>query len=406
MAGGTVAVASRPPPSSDGTKGGVATVRYMRVLVITDGEPWSKAHIVRSLVEQGHHVETFVTGPAVGDFYGRSRQLERLARNQGLLDHARRMIEGGGLDLMFCYVYDDFLTVEYARRLEALGVPIVNYNVDMTNQWYRQIRTAPYFRLVLCAQRVNMENLVRYGARVLYFPMAARTPLPSEETEFAPAAPVTFVGTPMDYRIRVLSEIERAGILLAVYGRLWTKQQVSRPERSVQKTASDIYHYGWARLRSEGAAGLLRSLAERVASAPGPKPGLPALSRSVQSGPVPEAALADVFRRSKVNIGITRMIGDDPNRPGINQVKLRDFEVPGAGGFHLVEESKDHAGLFDIGREIETWRTPAELIDKIRYYLANDTARAAIAEAGRRRVLAEHTWAHRFEFLFRQLGLA
>ena len=376
----------------------------MRVLVVTDGEPWSKAHIVRSLIEQGHRVETFVTGPAVGGFYGRSRQLERIAKNQDLLDHARRLIEGEGLDLIFCYVYDDFLTIEYARRLEALGLPLVNYNVDMINQWYRQTRTAPYFSLMLCAQRANMDGLVRYGARVLYFPMAAREPLASGETEFVPAAPVTFVGTPMDYRIRVLSEVERAGIPLAVYGRLWAEQRVSRPVRSLEKTFSDIYHYGWARLRTEGGAGLFRSLAERVVLAPASERST--LSRSAQHGSVPEAALADLIRRSKVNIGITRMIGEDPNRPGINQVKLRDFEVPAAGGFHLVEESEDHAGLFEIGLEIETWRTPAELIDKIRYYLANESARSAIAEAGRRRVLTEHTWAHRFDFLFRQLGLA
>ena len=42
------------------------------------------------------------------------------------------MLHNGGLDLIFCYVYDDFLLPEYAKLLEQLDVPMVNYNVDMT----------------------------------------------------------------------------------------------------------------------------------------------------------------------------------------------------------------------------------------------------------------------------------
>ena len=374
----------------------------MRILAVTDAERWFSFHLVGSLIDAGHEVETFITGPGAGEFYGRSRQVERIAKNQVLLEHARRMIADGGLDLIVCYVYDDFLTRTYARKLEALSIPMVNYNVDMVNQWYRQTNIAPYFTLMLCAQRANMDNMRKYGARVLYFPMAARPPVVARETDFSPAEDVTFVGTPMDYRIRVLSEVSRAGIPLAVYGQLWNERKVSRPVYKFEKTVSDLYHYGWARFRGEGQARLLQLMRNRLA----PDSGQPSLDPSLIHGRVPDAALDDLFRRSKINIGITRMIGENPNKLGVNQVKLRDFEVTLAGGFHLVEESEDHAELFAVGAEIETWRNPAELIDKSRFYLANESRRTCIADAGRRRALSEHTWKHRFDLLFRTLGLA
>ena len=70
-----------------------------------------------------------------------------------------------------------FFCPKSPHALRALDVPMLNYNVDMTNQWYRQIRTARYFTGMLCAQRVHMSDLARYGAPVYYFPMAARAPV-------------------------------------------------------------------------------------------------------------------------------------------------------------------------------------------------------------------------------------
>ena len=112
-----------------------------------------------------------------------------------------------------------------------------------------------------------------------------------------------------------------------------------------------------------------------------------------------------MFRDSKINIGFTRMIGDDAHRPGITQIKLRDFEVPASGGFYLVEYVPEYADFFVPGKEVETWRTVNELIDKIRYYLTHEGERAAIAAAGQRRACRDHLWMHRFSDLFAKLGL-
>ncbi len=377
----------------------------MNILCVIESGSWAETHLAGSLRALGHGVTVFRYGPAVGEFYGRARAPERAAKNRALLAQAEALRSGAGLDLVFCYVYDDFLDVDTARALAGLRVPLVNYNVDMLTQWYRQTRTAPYFSLMLCAQRANMDRLARYNPRVLHFPMAGiAPPAPAPaEAAFEPAAPVTFVGTPMPYRTRVLQRLHRAGIPLAVYGKYWQEQRQASAPATREKVLHDVRHYLAPKWRAEGAAGLLAAAGRRVARS-GDRAADP-LPAALCKGFVPDAALASLFARSAVNLGFTRMTGDDPDRPGATQVKLRDFEVPLAGGFYLVERVAEYEAFFRPGVEVETWASVDELVAKIRHYLDHDEERRRIAEAGRRRATADHTWARRFALLFRTLGL-
>ena len=380
----------------------------MRVLAVTDAERWFNYHIVGSLSDLGHEVHSFVYGAGAGDFYGWARRSERFAKNQELVDLATRLKSDGGLDLIFCFVYDDFLSVEHARRLAELGVPMVNFNVDMTNQWYRQILTGQYFTYVLCAQRINMDSMTKHGLRTVYFPMAARPkPVDNENFDFLASAPVTFVGSPMPYRIKVLVALAQAGVPLAVYGAHWQQNRHVEPERSIARTLSDIYHYLGPRLRAEGPGGLVEAAKERFQTKRNGEIGNAnaSLPDAIKGGAVPDSALDLLFHRSSINLGFTRMVGSELGVKGKNQVKLRDFEVPLAGGFYLVEEAPDHAELYHIGKEVETWRTLGELIEKIQYYLEHETERTRIASAGQQRALRDHTWPRRFEMLFNKLGI-
>ncbi len=63
----------------------------------------------------------------------------------------------------------------------------------------------------------------------------------------------------------------------------------------------------------------------------------------------------------------------------------RTFEIPATGAFMLAERNPDHLALFVEAKEVELFASDEELKDKIRFYLANDGARARIAAAGRER---------------------
>jgi spore maturation protein CgeB len=87
------------------------------------------------------------------------------------------------------------------------------------------------------------------------------------------------------------------------------------------------------------------------------------------------------------------------------QIKGRVFEVTGCKSFLLTEPAEDLENYFEIGKEIEVYHSIPEMVEKIRYYLEHEKEREKIAEAGYKRVMREHTWKHRFDEIFKKVGL-
>lgn len=86
--------------------------------------------------------------------------------------------------------------------------------------------------------------------------------------------------------------------------------------------------------------------------------------------------------------------------PGeIDGINCRAFEIPALFGFQLISHRNCISELFEIGKEIETYKSYDELIDKLQYYLKNDTARNAIKQAGYNRVHSQHTYTNRLQIL-------
>jgi spore maturation protein CgeB len=88
------------------------------------------------------------------------------------------------------------------------------------------------------------------------------------------------------------------------------------------------------------------------------------------------------------------------------QIKGRNFEVPGTGGFLLTQHAAHLEDYYEPGREVVSFHSTAEMIEKVRYYLTHDAERTAIAETGYRRTLRDHTYQQRFQDIFAQIGLA
>ncbi|MCK4788756.1 MAG: glycosyltransferase [Desulfobacteraceae bacterium] len=77
----------------------------------------------------------------------------------------------------------------------------------------------------------------------------------------------------------------------------------------------------------------------------------------------------------------------------------RLYEATGMGAL-LVTEMKDNLGeLFEPDKEVVTYSSADEAVEKIQYYLNHESARTTIAKAGQERTLREHTYYHRMQEL-------
>ena len=111
----------------------------------------------------------------------------------------------------------------------------------------------------------------------------------------------------------------------------------------------------------------------------------------------------DLFKAysiSKIGLNLTVNDNDIDKKP---QMKLRIFEIPASKTFLLTEYIDDLENYFEIGKEIETFKTIEEAKDKIDFYLKNDSARENITNAGYQRFLRDHTSRIRLNNIINQI---
>lgn len=122
---------------------------------------------------------------------------------------------------------------------------------------------------------------------------------------------------------------------------------------------------------------------------------------AVVHGPVPRTKLPGVFSCSKVNVNLHR----EPAYRYAPAANFRTFEIPGAGGFELVEYMRGLEELFVLGKELVAVHDSREAQELTEYYADNEDERLRIAESGFDRVTKDHMLSVRMDKLMRRTGI-
>jgi len=130
------------------------------------------------------------------------------------------------------------------------------------------------------------------------------------------------------------------------------------------------------------------------------------LKRFVSNELVYAADAAKYYTGAKINLNIHRAPDAAAHFQG-NERSIeafspnnRTFEIAACGGFQLVDNTRpDLNKYFEVGREIDTFSTPEELIKKIDLYLGSEEKRKEMAHRAKQRCLEQHTFRHRLEFI-------
>ncbi len=104
-----------------------------------------------------------------------------------------------------------------------------------------------------------------------------------------------------------------------------------------------------------------------------------------------------IYNQGKINLNLHSSTFHEWINPNGDFVNPRTFEIAACGGFQLTDERSELHSLFEVGKEIITFKTLDELKTQIRYYLDHDEERKSIADRARKRVLQEHTFEHRLK---------
>lgn len=99
--------------------------------------------------------------------------------------------------------------------------------------------------------------------------------------------------------------------------------------------------------------------------------------------PLPFEEYVPLYQRTKIGINVH-------NRGDYTVGGYRLFDLPANGVMQISDGGLYLDSFFEVGKEIESYINADELIDKIKYYLANDKERERIAINGYRRVEQEY----------------
>lgn len=189
---------------------------------------------------------------------------------------------------------------------------------------------------------------------------------------------VTFIGQAYGDRKRIIKEILNAGIAVETRGKGWNAGRVSQ-EEMIQIFNGSSINLNLANASVKFSSGWLTPI-DRFAL----------YNRLTRQG----------WRKLRSSFGPNGLASHP-----IQQIKGRTFEVPGCGGFLLTDYVKGIEDFYQPGQEIECYNSTPDLITKIKYYLKNTDLRQKIALKGYQKTLERHTYVHRFNQIFRQIGL-
>lgn len=339
-------------------------------------------------------------------------QLEVRARiTQDIIDEVTRAHKEKPVDVVLSYFYNSHFDPTGFDVIHKLGIRTINFYCNNVYQ----------FDLVSdIARRVQFSWHPEKNARALYLKVGANpvwVQMGADPAVYHPSPGITrlpkacFVGQRYCDRDRWLASLARHGIPFDIYGSGWNSEELP-----VQRNGS-------VRHRDASKAGSLQSYFDLAKKGLAKNGWLNGSARVLQQGfyttqtrrlrsvltPYAKGQARDVsetFSKYEVVLNFSNVWAD--GRSGsrlIPHVRLRDFEAPMSRACYLTGHTEEIAEFYELEKEIITYRSREEFVDKTRYYLNNPEDAERVREAGYQRALRDHTWTNRFKELFAAVGL-
>lgn len=128
--------------------------------------------------------------------------------------------------------------------------------------------------------------------------------------------------------------------------------------------------------------------------------GEPLLERHVQmkGARISSEDCVKIYNATRINLNLHSSVDARELVSGGDFVNPRTFELAACGAFQLVDRRTLMGDLF-ADDELVTFGSMEELLDNIQIYLGDESARVAVAEKAKARVLRDHTYTARMRTL-------
>jgi hypothetical protein len=314
------------------------------------------------------------------------RQAQRRWERGSIVDEINRSVLRSASEFQPELVWaekQEFLRAETIGKLQKSGAKVVHFTPD------------PYFSLGWKRTRLMDEAMRAFDALVycksyerqqfhaldrplVFMPLGycdeVHRPLLSADARWNCA--VGFLGGWEPRRERFLHAITATGVEVKIWGRYWDFLRDGKwtPRRHIilrQLAGREPFHFHSDEL----------------------------LSRAHQGGEVYADDYARALTGCRIGLGFVRNVCPD-------QHTTRTFEIPACGSLLLADRTQEHQEFFDEGSEAEFFGSCEELLEKVKFYSSNESARRSVAERGYKRCTeGGYAYVYRLSSALRELRL-
>ena len=364
-----------------------------------------REYFVRGLEEAGHEtIEIPGVDWAEGLTYSAGSELEtwRELTWQKTVNFIRDESAHRPIDLFLSYLFPNQVDVSAIKEIQRRGIPCVNFFCDAVRE-FREVPSefAPFALHWLPDAEAE---LIYRNAGLPYFQSAYPCwvsaefrNVPQVETE-----PPTFIGRTDVLRREMFGRAIEVGADIVLRGPGWLTEAAwlessGHSQRSItRKIANQL-----ALIRTHGIASLVVKLENRLWPI-----RIPAIPESNVRSSVNNTEYVRITREAMVTVGINRVpTWKTPNRRPLYFTRLRDIEAPMLGACYLTEWTESVSKLYEVGVEVEVYRTPEELSEKIKELKQDPLRRRNMRERAQRRALNDHCMARSVKSIIQRLGL-
>ena len=359
-------------------------------------------YFVAGLVEAGHEVvEVANVDWAEGMTYPTGSELDawRTRTWETVETFVRQKIAQQTIHLFVGYFYPEQVEVSAIRELQRMGIPCVNFFCDNVREFLKPPAEYSPFALHWVPE---FEALPMYEAARLphvHAPMPCWVSAELRSASLLETEPATFIGSADVLRRNLLGQALRGGADFTIRGNGWLVDTAAQSKKV--RTAATLINNQIDLVKRRGLGGLLTKIESRM------PPLRPPLIEELRIGaPLSEAEYFRVSREAMVTIGVNRVptANRSLHRPLVYS-RLRDIEAPMLGACYLTEWTEGLEHMYEVGKEIETYRTAEELKSKLDDLRRNPSRRGTMREGAQRRALSTLSVARSIERIGAYFGL-
>lgn len=292
-------------------------------------------------------------------------EIERAVGRRTMNERLLAQVGSDPPELVFFFLFEQEFSIQ---TLDALRATTTTFNWFADDHWRFETfskRLAPHFSLASTTDEASLERYRAAGMSHVILTQWACNHHTYKPAGVERDLDVTFVGQAHGNRRQMISRLRAEGIAVEAWGSGWPNGRLSQEEMVLTFSRSKVNLSLANPSTPEGVADFVKQTLKPRGR---PLPSLRAVRDNV------------IELRSKKR----------------DQIKGRNFEIPGCKALLLSSDIPGLERYFKIGSEIDVFSSFEELVAKCRRYVDRDDDRERIAEAGHRRTLENHTYELRF----------